>query len=667
MSDSATVSTWSGIIRRAEIPLARDPFVNTPLIALGPDKNGRDRFWISSYNAAVGCLGVLINEDGEHRIYRFNHFRYAGFYSAVLEDENTLWLCGNLAYVVRLDLTTGDFEEFETGAPSALVFQGMCLDPDTGKLFAAAYPPPETVGFSFSVRDKKGVSVRRNISPEHYMRFSFPNGDGTWTFVLQCPGESLIIWDPATDRIEPLPLQEKLDMHKTSDGSSNRLIADENGRRYFPGRGWFNPQKRAFDPDGPRPEREATWFARQDRMAYGVTNEGGADGTVWRWDLDTGRTSAVCRIPDLRSNVNISRSGKLVAVNLYGEFYQFDLQSGVLEMSRRLPTDSIQSIDCLHPIDSDRLLGTPFITQRFWEVNLKTGKGMDCGRAAPGGGEVLQTWKINGRIYMAAYTGAELVEYDPTEHPHFPENPRVVAKPPHAMRPVAKADDGRRIFYACSSPYGTLGSTLTAYDTASGRAMYRQNPLPELQIRQLIFDPARNVLLVGSSCQADCQSCAPAKSRAEMARINADTLQVEQVWQAPEGVLNIEVHGPLDEQNWLCNCVLPENSPNPGSYAVWFPFAFSADQPDFPDPRTMHPLPECQRILYTGTPGYFLLQAGPRLEVHHLPTNRMVLLLDDDIHICHVEIHGDSVYLTRKAKEINVLEHCLDPKNFQEK
>ena len=58
-------------VKRFPIPKTRDPFVNTPLLPVGPDKRGRERFWISSCNMNSGCLAALVNEDGEQRIYRF--------------------------------------------------------------------------------------------------------------------------------------------------------------------------------------------------------------------------------------------------------------------------------------------------------------------------------------------------------------------------------------------------------------------------------------------------------------------------------------------------------------------------------------------------------------------------------------------------------------------
>ena len=113
-------------IRRYAIPLTRDPFVNTPLIPAGVDpETGEERFWITSWNANVGCLGVLITASGKERIYRFSigkGLAGMGSYSSVYVGNEIMWLISDTAYIRRLDLTTGAVEEFETGAKSGLVF-----------------------------------------------------------------------------------------------------------------------------------------------------------------------------------------------------------------------------------------------------------------------------------------------------------------------------------------------------------------------------------------------------------------------------------------------------------------------------------------------------------------------------------------------------------------
>ncbi len=635
---------------RVPIPKGRDPFVNTPLLSLGPGANGEERFWISTWNACAGCLAVRVTESGEARIYRFNKPPRGGFYSAVQEDADTLWLCGDLSTVVRLTLSSGKVAAYPTGAPAALVFQGMALDRATGKLFAAAFPYTGTTAFSFDTRGLKPVKVYENLCADKYMRFSFPNPDGTHWCVLHIPGETLVRWDPLRETVTHLPFNERLDSEAMGGGTTYCLIADDRGRRYFPSLGWFDPATRRFSRTGPHPRKEMTWFARRGGQAWGCACENG-NTRIGLWTLATGAVRDVCVIPDcLLHGVALAKSGKLVAVNLYGEFFRFDGQSGALEVSKRLPTDSVGAVDCLRRIDRDRLLGTPFITQRFWEVNLRTKKGSDCGRAAPGAGEILKTWKIGRTVYMAAYTGGELMAYDPGRPPRFPENPRVVAKPPGGMRPVAAADDGHSIFYACSRHYGVLGSVLTKYDTRTGAACYQADPLPGQQIQSLAYDTVTRSLLAGTTMHADCHSCAPTSDRCYFARIDAQTLTILEQAAAPAGTGAASVLGPMGEGRHLCLCAHTDG-------VRWFVLDARAFR--VPALSAMGHLPKDQRqVIATGKPGFFIFHIKQRLELWDMRTQRCVEILCRRFDGYRFVAQGDSVYLI-KPREITVLDGCL--------
>ncbi|MBI3830483.1 MAG: hypothetical protein HY291_13265 [Planctomycetes bacterium] len=631
------------------IPKTRDPFVNTPLISLGKGPNGLERFWISTYNGSAGAIAALVDEAGGHRIFRFKP-PLNGFYSAALEDPDTLWLCGFLHQVVRLRLSTGKHEVFETGAPNALVFQGMILDPATKKLFMAAYPAPKLVAFSFDTQTKKTVKLHEGFSPEHYMRFSFPNGDGTWSAVLHIPGESLLRWDPRAETVTAERFNAALDVH-ASGGTTYYLAADERGHRYIPGRGWFDPLARRIDPQGPRPAREMTWFTRRGHTVYGVDTADGP-GEVGAWNLADGSVHTLCHIPDARAfHVNLSASGKIVAVNMYGVFHRFDAASGALEAARVLPTDAVGHVDCIVRAGKDRLIGTPFITQRFWEVDLKRRHGRDCGRAAPGGGEILQTWYIGGKIYMAAYTGGELMEYDPTKPANFPENPRVVADAPHGMRPVAAADDGRRIFYTCNAPYGKLGSVLTGYDTRTGLASYAENPIPNHEITGLGFDRGLKRLLCGTSYYADCDSCPPVEDRCYMARIHPETWAVEERLQAPAETERVRVCGPLARGQWLCHFHRYgkfKGMPCLGAIDL-DPLRLAAriEEPD-----------GLRQIVYAGKPGRFVLWLEKRIELWDMRRPKPLEVLWKNFDGYRIFAQERSVYLVRK-KEVVVLENRL--------
>ena len=640
----------TGTIIRVPIPRGRDPFVNTKLLSLGPGADGVERFWISTWNSNVGSQGALVTETGKSRIYRFPG--HGGFYSAALEDADTLWLCGTLSQVVRLTLSTGKYEVFSTGLPWTLVFQGMVLDHATGKLFAAAFPQQtmKTTAISFDFRNRRLVTVHEIDCLDRYTRESFPNGDGSYSIVLHCPGETLARWDPRTETIDYFVYSQLLEAQVMNQGTTYHLIADETGRRYFPGHGWFNPATRAFE-DGPRPAHEMTWFARQGSRAWGVNYEQ-ATLTVGVWDFNTGAVRDLCAIPDSQlHNVTLTASGKVVAVNQLGMYFRFDGDTGAMEMSRRLPSDSWGHVDCVRRIDKDRLLGTPFITQRFWEVNLRTGEGRDCGRAAPGTGEVLQTWKIGKLVYLASYTGAELMEYDPNAFPHFPENPRVVADPPGGMRPVAGADDGRHLYYACSMEYGTLGTALVRYDTRTGEARYAWNPLGDQQIWSLRYHKPSHGLVCATTMHADCRSCPPTDDRCYFAVLDADTFAPRVKAPAPAGAEGARILGPLGNDRYLAACEFPDGLR-----------LFTLDLTDFtvPDADAMRAMPRgCHNIAPTDRPGRFVLHIGRRLELWDLRRWKRLRVLFDKFQNCRgYHVQGDTVYMM-KPKEMLVLEGIL--------
>lgn len=645
--------TWQGEILRVPVPKTRDPFINTPFISLGRDASGEERFWISTWNSCVGCLGVMVTESGKARIYRFGSSRHGGFYSAVAEDADTLWLCGDLSRVVRLTLSTGEFTEYATGAPEALVFQGMVLDKVSGKLFVCAFPYTVTTAFSFNIHTQKTVQVHVDTCPERYMRYNFPNGDGSYSCILHTPGASLLRWDPSTEVIAYQRFADYLDIEQMAGGSTYSVIDDGTGHWYLPGHGWYDPVTQCVQAVDPTPMREMTWFARRGQYTWGTDEQENGVASIGIWDMTNGSVKMVCTIPDCSShNINLTMDEKIVAVTIYGDFYRFDGRNGVLEVSKRLPTDAIGTVDCLCRIDDTRLLGTPFISQRFWEVNLRTKEGYDCGRAAPGAGEVLQTWKMGQQVYMAAYAGGELTEYNPEQHPHFPENPRVVADPPEGMRPVAGTDDGRHIYYSCSHPYGALGSVLTKYDTVTGMASYHDDPLPGQCLHSLYYDETTNSLLAGSTMHADCHSCPPTSERCYFARVDAETLEVLEQHLAPAGTEAARILGPMGEGRYLCTCHGPALQ-----HTRWFILDIASIT--IPALEAMKTFPVgLGSIKATGKSGMYVLCSATRLELWDMRTETCVALLYDDFHGYSFEVIDDSVYIIA-ATEITVLEGCL--------
>lgn len=538
------------MVRRFALPPAQDPFVNTPLISLGPGDDGRERFWITSWNSVSGTQAIMITEDGEAEIHRFPD--HPGFYSAGPQDADTLWLCGDLATVIGYDLRRRELRRYDTGAPYALMFAGMIVDPASGKLFGLAFPPPTPTAISFDFRNGKPGRVYPGVCDEHYQASHFANGDGTYTVLAFNPDLALLRWDPATEEVTRLLASELLGrpVRWTDRATISATITDDDGHVYLPDLGWYDPIAQRL-VSGPEAGVRMNWFARRGDVAWGAAMAGEVL-TVSRWDLATGMITELCRIPDgTVQGVRMTASGRIVAVTMFGTFMLIDAADGSLLQARHVPTDSIGHVDCLRRIDADRLLGTTFITQRFWSLDLRTGAGEDLGRAAPGSGEVLQTWKVGSKIYLAAYTGAELLEYDPDRPARFPENPRLVAKPASGMRPVAAADDGRLIFYTSNHHYGELGCVLTRYDTETGLAAYADDPLPGQAIRSLVINTDGTALVAGTAMEADCQSAPPSDDHCLFALIDSATLRPTTTTKAPAGTITARVHGVIDAERYL--------------------------------------------------------------------------------------------------------------------
>lgn len=626
--------------RRWPIPASQDPFVNTPLVRVGTDASGTEWFWISTWNAASATTGLLVSAEGDHRRFSFEAPHW-GFYSAVAEDVDTLWLCGDLSRVVRLDLRTGRYETFATGAPAALVFAGMAFDPQTGKLFAAAFPDPDRVAFSFDTRTRRTARLYRNVVAELYQTASVRRPDGTVSHLMYNPDIGVLHWDPQEETLTPALIGERLLGLELpySNGQSGifRVITSPDGAIRMPG-GWYDPAADAL-VTGPEPEEELTWFARCGSRAWGVSVEG-ADARIGVWDLDTGRVEMIATIADgTIHGVNLTADGDVLSVSLYGVIRRHDGTTGRECFSRPTPTTAVGRVDCLRRIDRRRLLGTPFITQRFWELDLVTGDGVDRGRAAAGPGEVLQTWRIGTMVYLAAYSRAELTAYDPDQPVCFGTNPRVVAQAPTGMRPIAAADDGRHLFFSSSHHYGHLGGVLTRYDTDSGEAVHHDDPLPDLTIASLVRDPASGVLLAGTTIHADCGSAQPRAVRAALARIDPRTLAVVDRVELPERVEWVRVVGLLDAGRALCLATRPGDDT-----LHWF--AVATDALSLPDAGQWQPLPgDAEKIVATDRPGRFILVVGGRHDLWDMSEPQRIAVLADEpgTHLAHVE--DDDLFL----------------------
>ncbi|MEA4823788.1 MAG: hypothetical protein VB111_06730 [Clostridiaceae bacterium] len=585
------------------IPSTCSPFVNTPLIPAGCIPDTREpRYWCSTWNSNDGCVGALVTPSGSSHIYRFeklpgSYCAGSGFYSACIVDPDTLWLSGDAAHLARLTLSTGAVEWFDTGAPGSLVFAGMQYDPATGKLCYSTFTPPCETTVMFDTRACRTKRIVENAGNWSTSHIGFPNGDGTYSVGfcdMPTHTTTLFCWNPADDSFTQR-------IAVSSDPHSKVLI-DARGLVYLPGAGWYDGRRNAL-VDGPRPSEEKTWFVGDQDAAFGADATG-----IYRWDYATGSVTRLFTVPD-GSSIMTERlpNGGFLSLTIYGELLRFDVDGSLL-LKRKLNSDAVGATDCLLRLPNGDLLGTPFITQRFWVIDAATGVGRDLGRASPGGGEVLQVWTSGGKAYMASYTEGVLTEYDPALGGSFPENPRVVAAPPESMRPVCAAQDGTRLFYISNHHYGLLGCEATRYDTATGEAFYRRDLFCKHAVRSLFFDPALHLLLGGTTYEADCGTAVPQSDENYLFLMHPDTLEITEKLVLPSGTRRADVLGPLSGTIYAVLLHIPDGYRLAAVDAANLSHGLllTADYP--------HGIGEAR---YTGRPGYFLARESGRLSLYH--------------------------------------------------
>jgi hypothetical protein len=620
-------------------PAIPGPFVNNRLLSLGVGRDGVERFWISTYNATGGALGILADELGRMRRYDLGP-EHASAYAAAAQNASTLWLCGEMSQILKLDLNSGKLSAFPTGAGGGLCHAGMALDRDARQLLVTGRGTKNTgLGVSFDLRTHK-ATLLDDQWPSLYCYNTLAAGPSLWVMVMYFPGK-LLRWNAATRSVAP----SQVDLAEVPLNRLYQLLHDERWGWYLPGLGWYDAQRDALLDKGPRPAREMMWFGKAGDIALGAEAHEG-QMLVHGWDMTSGEVREWMRVPDMQLlNIAMTRSGRVATMSIYGEFRVIDIADRGLRLSRPSPSLSRHGAMCLRRVDRHRILGTTFISQRFWMADLTTGKAWDCGRAAPGTGQITQTCRIGKRIYMAAYTGGELMEFDPDKPAAFPANPRVVASMPLAMRPVALLAQGPILWYACSRKYGLLGSVLFRYDTRSGEARWAVDPLGPRQILSLAYDPTGHALLCGSTIHGDQAMSKPSVSEGMLASLDADTLSLRQRREGP--TLRVQVVGWLGRGRLLCQDMADDridavviDARTLKAVACPLPAVLSDSPSGAPWP-----------IVATPVLGRFVLHRDRRLELHDLRRQAsLVRVLARGVDSKRWSIDNDSLLMPQDAR-----------------
>jgi hypothetical protein len=626
--DPASLAAAPTLFRK---PASPDPFVNAAMTSLGVGETGLERFWISSVNSLCGATSFLLDEEGEHRQYDWPIARgIRAIYSVAPEDTDTLWLAGGaLQHFIRLQLSSGQWEMYPWGA-GRFATAGMAFDADTGKLFCGA----QTALLSFDTRSRSVVRVYGDNEgpPEnhHYDHWRLP--DGSYGFVLETPGLSFLRWDPRDESVRWQRLTE--DQSHPAMGQVRHLKYTDGARVYLPHLGWLDGMTGELTPHDHPPRQEACWFGADGSHAVGARSDRLTGSvTVLRWDLATGHTRELCTLPDTNSlSLALTRSGKIVLVDLYGRFQRYDAESGELELTRHVGVAREHRCNAIVPVGAGRVAGTPFISQNFWVHDTSTGLGQCLGRAGGSLGQVDHAVAVGGKIYLAIYGGGQLTEYDPELPAGFPRNPHVVARNDQGQHGAGITTDGTVVWNAFKPRYGMLDGAMLRLDTSTGAATYRNGAVPGQHVLNPVYDSHSGQLVAGTCCLSDCETARPIHDTASAVALDPGTMDVRVQALAPAGVDTVLNHGPLGQGRWLCRGrdQLLIFDTHAGTLEPW------CDGPRLPD--------GAGQMLYSGTPGLFLIQVGEELRCWRPESDQCGLLAHlDPKFVRRWWVHGNAL------------------------
>jgi streptogramin lyase len=175
---------------------------------------------------------------------------------------------------------------------------------------------------------------------------------------------------------------------------------------------------------------------------------------------------------------------------------------------RALPTESGPRESHFIEVAPDgKIWGGPTFGQTIFWLDPKTKKYENTRQVCSSGGEVYDAEFLNGKVYLVAYVGGDVIEYDPAKpwDQVNNNNPRTIAHLTERgyIRPVAGitlGPDGK-LYSGWLAKYGTYGGAVSITDPQTRKTDLIENPLGQQGIGGVATDGER--IYAGSTLAAN--------------------------------------------------------------------------------------------------------------------------------------------------------------------
>jgi len=506
---SATTAKDNWRIRKYPAVPSRIPLVNSR--PLGVVRNGARTILCGSYaSPGEGSIFALNLENGQsERI--ITPGRSAGTYALMEGIDGKIYLDSELKPTC-FDLETRTFQSLTDEAANGLVWSGLATR--SGHVFFSSSPGEIS---EYDIANKR--FLRRNYRGNNRGLFGkswleLPDGRALCAFVSSTA--EIMVFEPGREG-ECIPTIKQLAGRQSVHlcGMQRQMIVLQSEDLLV----WLDPGTlRVVKSETVPGTPEAT--ALLGDLMFGWAREGHLlllEEHQWRtWHANV--------LPPQSGCFGNTPWGDLFFVGEEGDCFSMNLQ-GLQTHQIFTGAKNAMYLQTLCAGGDDKIYGSTFINQRFFAADRRTEEVADLGRASWNAGQVDFILARRGKIYMACYASADLVEYNPDIPIEDGRNPQVrlsLRKDYGQMRPRGFLAHEDRIWMTTHAQYGKLGGAITWLNPDTGEFKVSV-PRATLNLENIILHAPSRTLAIGTSVEGDCKSAAAVERSASLILLDLKT------------------------------------------------------------------------------------------------------------------------------------------------
>ena len=455
--------------------------------------DGRERFVLTNMNEDTGCELIFIDyEKDTGRVVRAPAGSGSWALNEVPGDRLIVGTAYDGAFMV-FDLKKMEFVKVAK-FPGESYIWNLAMGGD-GRIYGGTYGGGKLGAFDLTTYEVEDCGAP--APPNMYLRDVSALPDGRILCNLGMKKPQTLIYDPASKKFSPPPDSIK--------GVTKATVWN----------GLFIAGSQVYDGKTLQPITPPFPVPPADKGEWSVLENATTNDVLYLCQGDAFyRYKAGGKSLDLIGQTD-AQHGDVSAVTSKGELLgvrgqdYFVIRPGDSKIKLRpIPVESGPRPTLFLRADERGILwGGPRYGQTLFWLDPRTKKYVNTGRICDKSGEVYDSTFVGGKVYSVAYSGGDIICYDPAKPwnqiDHI--NPRVIAsvKPKGYIRPIGGVHVGPdgKLYSGWMAKYGTYGGAVAITDPATGATDLIENPLGEQAVAGVV--PGAGVVYVGTSLRAN--------------------------------------------------------------------------------------------------------------------------------------------------------------------